>query len=816
MRLLELTIHNFRGFGKSAEPIRLDRDLILIFGPNGFGKTSIAEAIEWLFYGTTKRRLQGEGYSKAEYAGTYANAHGTKPVQVDLKVSLGGSEVVLSRRLVEGARGETTETFIDGVKGSFAAVGAQGGEAVYPVVAQHGLQTFIHSKPKDRRDAIGAALGLDELTTLKSALESARSSFQRTPPSTVVQARKDLAVNVGTLALIPGASELTARWQKTPMQVQPATDIAVLLQITTALCGTTVATVEEALAALRTKRAEASRAVFDASTITPAPTSAADATAFTEAAATSKRSFGEFEGAVAGCIAALAATYSAVLLGFWTTGLTLSPSGDTCPMCEAGTLTPARRGELGRRIAEGAAAIATDRAFTEQSAALSNAIATLRAAAVKCCVKGLTDGDRSLLCALLTGADAELTVFLTHCDQVTAAKKAHDDALKNVEDYLQSVQSRIPDGSQAPHLLAEVAVAKSGLEQATDVLTTAVTAYHQQWPAFEAVLNGRIATQGAVSKIDAVGKTFRLLPEMTLLAKYDSILTEAQDVIRAVETTLQMKQGELLATRGAEVKTLYDLLNPGANVVFDCMEPGTDQIKLHASSFGVRMPAAANLSECQLNCLGLSVWVMQATTPGSPFDFIVLDDPVQAMDDDHAEAFLSAMVPHLLDNCGKQVVVLSHVQNITDRLRTTNMSRPHRYYHLDNYMQSGPIVTEQAKLAKMLAHIKATAQGNVANREHAVDRLRVLVEHFIRELHLKVVGTAAPAQYDNATATDLLKLFRIIPSTTPQEHSALADTVGFTDPAHHSQVGYSTPLPTAIQPHIDRVTGLLRKHGLLS
>jgi hypothetical protein len=207
---------------------------------------------------------------------------------------------------------------------------------------------------------------------------------------------------------------------------------------------------------------------------------------------------------------------------------------------------------------------------------------------------------------------------------------------------------------------------------------------------------------------------------------------------------------------------------------------------------------------------------MQATTPGSPFDFIVLDDPVQAMDDDHAEAFLSAMVPHLLDNCGKQVIVLSHVQNVTDRLRTTNLGRSHRYYHLDNYMQSGPVVTEQAKIAKMLAHIKASAQGNVANREHAVDRLRVLIEHFIRELHLKVLGTPAPAKYDAETAAELLTLFRTIPGTTPDEHSKLLDTVRFTDPAHHSQVGYSTPLPTAIQPHIDRVTGLLKKHGLLT
>jgi len=50
MRLVNLTIRNFRGFGAGAEEISLDGDLLLFFGPNGFGKTSLAEAIEWLFY----------------------------------------------------------------------------------------------------------------------------------------------------------------------------------------------------------------------------------------------------------------------------------------------------------------------------------------------------------------------------------------------------------------------------------------------------------------------------------------------------------------------------------------------------------------------------------------------------------------------------------------------------------------------------------------------------------------------------------------------------------------------------------------------
>ena len=59
MRLVELTIRNFRGFGATSDTIKLDRDLILIYGPNGFGKTSIAEAVEWLFYSFTKRRVLG-------------------------------------------------------------------------------------------------------------------------------------------------------------------------------------------------------------------------------------------------------------------------------------------------------------------------------------------------------------------------------------------------------------------------------------------------------------------------------------------------------------------------------------------------------------------------------------------------------------------------------------------------------------------------------------------------------------------------------------------------------------------------------------
>src|ERR1700744_76463 len=100
IRLLELTIQNFRGFGPTHVPIRLDADLTLLFGPNGHGKTSFAEAVEWLFYDATKRRQRGENYSRSEYVGCYSNVHGRVPTQVDALIDLDGREVRITRRLI--------------------------------------------------------------------------------------------------------------------------------------------------------------------------------------------------------------------------------------------------------------------------------------------------------------------------------------------------------------------------------------------------------------------------------------------------------------------------------------------------------------------------------------------------------------------------------------------------------------------------------------------------------------------------------------------------------------------------------------------
>jgi energy-coupling factor transporter ATP-binding protein EcfA2 len=190
MKILDLTISDFRGFGRNRQPLDLEGGLVLFHGPNGYGKSSVAEAIEWLFYAATQRRQLGDAVSKTEYAGTYGNVHRSAPAEVSARVLMpDGREHVLTRRLALDARDEDSQLFIDGEPGSFAEIGVYPAEPACPVIAQHSLQAFIHTKPKERRDAISAALGLEEVTLFKSALDSARRSFSRTPPSQVTAAR---------------------------------------------------------------------------------------------------------------------------------------------------------------------------------------------------------------------------------------------------------------------------------------------------------------------------------------------------------------------------------------------------------------------------------------------------------------------------------------------------------------------------------------------------------------------------------------------------------------------------------------------------
>ena len=270
MRLVSLTVRNFRGFGGSAAPVPLDADLLLLFGPNGYGKTSLAEAIEWLLYGTTRRRQRGDGYSKNEFEGCFPNVHGGSPIDVSAKIrTTGGKEHTIARVIPNPRDDLVSVTYIDGTVASLASLGLVKIEGLHPVVAQHDLQSFIHSRPKERRDLISLALGLDEIAALKTALDGARRSFQVTLPAGVEAARKKLVGVAPTLAAVPETSVVGQRWLKQPIEVKAEDDKNSLIKAAQRIGASASEDVEGLLAQLRSKRQQRSSTVFDTTKLMP-------------------------------------------------------------------------------------------------------------------------------------------------------------------------------------------------------------------------------------------------------------------------------------------------------------------------------------------------------------------------------------------------------------------------------------------------------------------------------------------------------------------------------------------------------------------
>ena len=313
---------------------------------------------------------------------------------------------------------------------------------MYPVVAQHSLQSFIHSKPKDRRDAICAAFGLDELTTLKTSLDSAR--FQRTPPGAVGTARLELGANAAELAKIPATAALSGRWRQNPMLAGP-TDLQELLQAATDITRKECPTPEVAIEALREAHRQTGRMVFDVDPLVPADNLAASIAAYNDKMAVLNTAVTNVERAIAAVAASMTATYSALILDFWKTGLELAPAGDVCPMCEALTLDNDRRQELRRRLAAGATVVTSKAALAVAVQAAKVANGAHRIATRALGVAGLSEEAKVRLRSLFAGTPTLVEIFIDAHDRLLDARTALLDAQAAIDTFISGCGAHLTD-----------------------------------------------------------------------------------------------------------------------------------------------------------------------------------------------------------------------------------------------------------------------------------------------------------------------------------------------------------------------------------
>jgi recombinational DNA repair ATPase RecF len=91
-------------------------------------------------------------------------------------------------------------------------------------------------------------------------------------------------------------------------------------------------------------------------------------------------------------------------------------------------------------------------------------------------------------------------------------------------------------------------------------------------------------------------------------------------------------------------------------------------VNLAASVDGAPTDGLPVMSQGELNAIAMALFLPRATMPASPLRFVLLDDPVQAMDPEKVDGLTEVLIEYAKD---RQVIVFSHDDRLTESVRRT-------------------------------------------------------------------------------------------------------------------------------------------------
>jgi energy-coupling factor transporter ATP-binding protein EcfA2 len=153
--------------------------------------------------------------------------------------------------------------------------------------------------------------------------------------------------------------------------------------------------------------------------------------------------------------------------------------------------------------------------------------------------------------------------------------------------------------------------------------------------------------------------------------------TRARDTVpllASAEKWLKQAAAEIRRERflpvAEKARAVWELMRQQSRVALDDVvlagEGPRRRVELDVTVDGVGAPALGVMSQGELHALALSLFIPRATLPGSPFRFLVIDDPVQSMDPARVDG-----LARVLDMVAKerQVVVLTHDDRLPEAVR---------------------------------------------------------------------------------------------------------------------------------------------------
>ncbi|HKZ07056.1 MAG TPA: chromosome segregation protein SMC [Methylomirabilota bacterium] len=189
MRLEQIILHGFKSFAEKTE-VRVLPGITCIVGPNGCGKSNVADAVRWALGEQSPKTLRGQKMEDVIFHGT-ASRKSTGLAEVGLLFGNDGSlgvpwsEVAVARRLYRTGESEyllnRSACRLRDIQDLFAGTGVN--PKAYALMDQERLNHVLTAKPWERRVFIEEAAGIarykQQRSETQGKLDATRQNLQR-------------------------------------------------------------------------------------------------------------------------------------------------------------------------------------------------------------------------------------------------------------------------------------------------------------------------------------------------------------------------------------------------------------------------------------------------------------------------------------------------------------------------------------------------------------------------------------------------------------------------------------------------------------
>ena len=773
-----IEINGFRSFGDGPQRLEFGSPIAVAWGPNSQGKTSIAEAFEFLLTGIICR-CELTASVQDEFADSLRNAH--MPVTAKVFVAAcfeaaDGTLHTVRRVLVEdyGKRNKCSSALtVDGKSASqddlkHLGLHLSAPPLSAPILFQHTLGYLFSVSPKERSMYFKTLLEVADLEELREAIAEAGKLIVGDPPAllsklqTCAATLKNSTRLQSLLTLIPSAKDIGSAFSETASDLLKAAGVQVPPDE-----NERYAQVRDLLTQLRSKTFPVAGLTVAVAATWSAPADATwqDIEAFLKKAKEvdeeTKR---------------LSRLLSEVLAVPDVAAIT---SPIDCPVCATPkALTPDRVQTIRNRLtanrdydslrqkaesamrdlegmANGLAQIAKQ--LEPQPIALKREWRRKNGFAV-----------RKVRELLGTSADGLVRDWLRATAQllraIRAVKLATTDAGNASKTFTANLANQTST-SLLRELFEKCATACQKMRDAQDRYADSTTRLKSE---LQAVIDKQSAVEGWENFLELAASQAELFDALaerraaTMVA--DQHTHALKEIDRAIECVLEAKFSSL----SSEVGVWWDRLRPDEETFFYSVKQRPKARRTVDFKVGVSLgpdrtkaplrDAVAVFSQSQLHCLGLASFLARSIRERN--GFMVFDDPVVSSDEDYRAHFVCTVLEELI-NQGQQVILLTQDQRTWKDVSERYASKDVDVFQITRDTGVTTVTKTSDGLTAMLTKAEPYVRSEHPEmRKRAAEILRDALERFCKELLVKnrrEQGEAAAkiTDYDGKTLGDL-------------------------------------------------------------